>query len=122
LKPSKNVKSFSQKSLSNFSKDTAGNKQGVPTNLKQIIESENFSVDTVSFDLKQAIQRARQQKGWNQTELARAIMEKQTVIADYESGRAIPNPNIINKLERALGVRLPRQKAKKDKKNKDDDN
>ena len=49
-------------------------------------------------------------------------MEKQSVIADYESGRAIPNPSIINKLERALGVRLPRQKARKDKKNKDDDN
>lgn len=27
-----------------------------------------------------------------------------------QAGRAIPNPNIINKLDRALGVHLPRGK------------
>jgi putative transcription factor len=36
------------------------------------------------------------------------ICEKPTVINEYESGRAIPAPAIISKLERALGTRLPR--------------
>lgn len=41
-------------------------------------------------------------------------MEKKTVVSDYESGRAIPNSGVIGKMERQLGVRLPR--PKKDKK------
>jgi len=47
-------------------------------------------------------------------------MEKQSVIQDYESGRAIPNPQVISKLERALGCRLPREKKKKTKTTGDD--
>ena len=31
------------------------------------------------------------------------INQKQSVIVDYESGRAIPNQQILAKLERALG-------------------
>ena len=31
------------------------------------------------------------------------INEKAVVVVDYESGRALPNPQIISKLERALG-------------------
>lgn len=43
------------------------------------------------------------------------INEKPQVVGEYESGKAIPNPQLISKLERALGVRLPRP-AKKGKK------
>ena len=43
------------------------------------------------------------------------INEKPQVVGEYESGKAIPNPQIIGKLERALGVRLPRP-GKKGKK------
>ncbi len=35
------------------------------------------------------------------------------VINEYESGRAIPVPAMIAKIERALGVRLPRPAKKK---------
>jgi putative transcription factor len=48
-----------------------------------------------------------------QKELALAINEKPTVIGEYESGRAIPNPSILSKLDRALGVHLPRPPKKK---------
>jgi ribosome-binding protein aMBF1 (putative translation factor) len=44
--------------------------------------------------------------------LATAINEKPQVVAEYESGKAIPNPQIISKLERSLGVKLPRPGAK----------
>ena len=35
--------------------------------------------------------------------ITQRINEKQSVIVDYESGRAIPNQQILAKLERALG-------------------
>ncbi|CAM9577749.1 unnamed protein product, partial [Discosporangium mesarthrocarpum] len=38
--------------------------------------------------------------------------EKPQVVGEYESGKAIPNPQLISKLERALGVRLPRPNKK----------
>ena len=47
------------------------------------------------------------------------INVKSTVVNDYESGRAIPNPQIISQLQRVLGVKLP--KIVKPKKTGDDD-
>jgi ribosome-binding protein aMBF1 (putative translation factor) len=49
----------------------------------------------------------------SQKELATLINEKPQVVGEYESGKAIPNPQIINKLERKLGVKLPRQSKSK---------
>ena len=41
-----------------------------------------------------------------QKDLAQKVNEKPSVIQDYEAGKAIPNPQILGKLERALGVKL----------------
>jgi putative transcription factor len=38
--------------------------------------------------------------------LEQMINEKPQVIQEYESGKAIPNQQIISKLERALGTKL----------------
>ena len=46
------------------------------------------------------------------------INEKPQVINQYESGKAIPNGAIINKMNRALGCQLPSAKGKKPKKKK----
>lgn len=53
-----------------------------------------------------AIGQARQAKGFTQKDLATKIAEKPQVVQEYESGKAIPNPQILGKLERALGVKL----------------
>ncbi|WFD29216.1 multiprotein-bridging factor 1 [Malassezia sp. CBS 17886] len=53
-----------------------------------------------------AIGQGRQGKGFTQKELGAKINEKPSVIAEYESGKAIPNPQILAKMERALGVKL----------------
>lgn len=53
-----------------------------------------------------AISRARGEKKMTQKDLATKINEKPTVINDYEASRAIPNQQILAKLERALGVKL----------------
>ncbi|KAI9067063.1 ylMBF1 [Trametes sanguinea] len=53
-----------------------------------------------------AIQQARMEKQLSQKDCAQKINEKPSVLQDYESGRAIPNPQILAKLERVLGVKL----------------
>mmetsp|Transcript_18919 Transcript_18919/g.26541 ORF Transcript_18919/g.26541 Transcript_18919/m.26541 type:complete len:83 (-) Transcript_18919:186-434(-) len=65
---------------------------------------------------KKALMQARQAKGWNQKQLAQQIGQAQAVVQQYEAGKAIPNGAIIQKLNRALGVTLPKiPKVKKAK-------
>lgn len=45
-------------------------------------------------------------KGFTQKDVAQKINEKPSVLQDYEAGKAIPNPQILGKLERVLGVKL----------------
>lgn len=62
----------------------------------------------VDKSLSKAIAQARTAKKMTQKDLATAINEKPQVVAEYESGKAIPNPQIITKLEKQLGCKLPR--------------
>lgn len=41
-----------------------------------------------------------------QKELAVKVNEKDSIIREYETGSAIPNQQILMKLQRALGVKL----------------
>mmetsp|Transcript_76035 Transcript_76035/g.167870 ORF Transcript_76035/g.167870 Transcript_76035/m.167870 type:complete len:144 (-) Transcript_76035:84-515(-) len=80
-------------------------------NAKKLDENgETFRHATVSHEFKTALQQARLAKKMTQQSLATAINEKASVINEYESGKAIPNGAIINKLNKALGVRLPKAK------------
>jgi len=69
-------------------------------------ETEDFHHDRVSSTLKQQIIKARTDKKMTQAQLAQAINEKPQVIQEYESGKAIPNPQVLSKLSRVLGVTL----------------
>ncbi|GMM32037.1 multiprotein-bridging factor 1 [Martiniozyma asiatica (nom. inval.)] len=60
----------------------------------------------VEANVGKAIQKARQDKGFTQKDLATKINEKPTVVNDYESGRGTPNQQVLTKMERALGVKL----------------
>lgn len=62
----------------------------------------------VDKSLSKAIMQARTAKKMTQKELATAVNEKPQIIGQYESGKAVPNPQIISKLERKLGCKLPR--------------
>lgn len=57
-----------------------------------------------------AITQARLARKLTQADLARLINERPQIIQEYESGRAIPNPAIMLKLDKALGTHLPRGK------------
>ncbi|GAB5033453.1 multiprotein bridging factor type [Nannochloropsis oceanica] len=104
-------------SASSAKKFSAGENKSAHTNTganlrKLEEETEDFHVARVDRSFSVALAQARMGKGLSQKELATRVCEKPSVINDYESGRAIPNPNIINKLDRALGVHLPRGKKK----------
>ncbi|CAL5200704.1 unnamed protein product [Lathyrus oleraceus] len=76
-------------------------------NTKRLDEdTENLAHDRVPTELKKAIMQARTDKKLTQAQLAQVINEKPQVIQEYESGKAIPNQQIIGKLERALGAKL----------------
>ncbi|KAK7342435.1 hypothetical protein VNO80_25387 [Phaseolus coccineus] len=76
-------------------------------NTKRLDEdTENLTHEKVPTELKKAIMQARMDKKLTQSQLAQAINEKPQVIQEYESGKAIPNQQIIGKLERALGTKL----------------
>ncbi|XWS44523.1 hypothetical protein CRYUN_Cryun15aG0052500 [Craigia yunnanensis] len=69
-------------------------------------ETENLAHERVTTDLKKNIMQSRMDKKLTQSQLAQMINEKPQIIQEYESGKAIPNQQIISKLERALGVKL----------------
>ncbi len=74
-------------------------------------DTETLRVKTVDPMIRANIQRARQQKEWTQQDLARAINEKPSVVSDYEQGKAIPNEQVLNRMEKALGVYIRGVKA-----------
>ena len=89
-----------------------GNKKGGITNAAKIEgESEVFITNREGSEFKSALQKARQAKSLTQAELAKLINEKSTVINEYESGKAIPNGQVIQKLNRALNCTLPKASA-----------
>ena len=74
---------------------------------------EGFQHDRVDKSFARALQQARLAQKLSQKDLASKIHEKPIVVTQYESGKAIPNAQIIQKLNRALGCQLPRASKKK---------
>jgi putative transcription factor len=75
---------------------------------RKLEESDEMKHDKVDKSLSKAIQQARMAKKMTQKDLATAINEKPQIIGEYENGKAIPNGQIISKIERKLGCKLPR--------------
>ncbi|VDN05555.1 unnamed protein product [Thelazia callipaeda] len=69
-------------------------------------ETEELHHQRVPLTLGKVIQKARQAKDWTQKDLATHINEKPQVVAEYENGKAVPNQQVLTKMERALGVKL----------------
>lgn len=84
---------------------------------KKLDEANEVSkIEKVSLSFSKEMQKARCAKKLSQKQLAQKLYVKQTVIASYEQGKAIPNNGFICKIERALGVKLPRSSKKTNKK------
>ena len=84
---------------------------GGGSQLRKLEEStEEFKHQTVDKELSKAINQARLAKKMTQKDLATAINERPQIIQEYEAGKAIPSPQILSKLDKALGIHLPRKK------------
>ena len=103
----------------------SNSKSATPQNAAKLEDDEEFTVKHVSSEvrvpsvvllltmppsfiaqLKKQIQKARIAKGMTQAQLAQAINETPRVIQDYENGKAVPNPQVLNKMSRVLGTTL----------------
>lgn len=75
---------------------------------EQKLDSEELGTHKkVSLSMAKMIQQGRIAKGFKtQKELAIAVGVNASIINTYESGRAIPDPAILQKLRRVLGVKL----------------
>lgn len=69
-------------------------------------ENEVAPPKKIDASVGKVISKARLEKKFSQKDLATKVNEKPNVINDYEAGRAVPNQQLLGKLERALGVKL----------------
>jgi len=69
-------------------------------------ETEELKHKVVPMEVGKLIQKGRNQKSMTQKELATKINEKPQVINEYEQGKAIPNNQILGKIERVIGIKL----------------
>lgn len=60
----------------------------------------------VEASVGKAIQKGRQDLKLSQKDLATKINEKPTIVNEYESGRGVPNQQVLAKMERVLGIKL----------------
>jgi DNA-binding XRE family transcriptional regulator len=58
------------------------------------------------LQLARKVRSLREKRGLTQTELAELIGTRQPAIARLESGRAVPKLELLEKIARALGLRL----------------
>ena len=71
-----------------------------------MIKPDVEKIQKVSQKVSKAIIDGRTVKKMNRKQLASAIQENVKIVEEYETGKAIPNIKIINKFQRALGVKL----------------
>ena len=83
------------------------NKVNVVTNAKKIEnEQDTFKHKLVGSDVGKKIKQARCEKKLTQKELANAIFLQESIIKEFESGKAIYNAVVLNKIEKYFGKRL----------------
>lgn len=103
--------------IETLKRTTNGNKHGQTVNIRKLAEETDvIPVAQLPHEFRITMQKARQAASLTQADLAKLINEKQSVVNEYESGRAVPDSQVIVKLERALNCRLPRPPKQRRKK------
>lgn len=75
-----------------------------PSNSLSKTDLDTFKNKKVDANFSKKIIQSRNKKNLTQKQLAQIINVKPAIINDYESGKAIPNSAILNKLKRTLGI------------------
>ena len=84
-------------------KNNNSSKKG-PSNSLDKTNIDSFKNKKISSDISKKILQNRNSKNLTQKQLAQLINVKPSVINDYESGKAIPNPSILNKLKKIIDI------------------
>lgn len=79
---------------------------------QQLEDNDIVAPPKMSQELKLAIQKGRLMKKISQKQLATNMNTTVQLISQYENGKVVPSNAIIAKLEKQLGVKLPRPKKK----------
>jgi len=80
-----------------------------PSNAKKLDEDTGvYKHSAVTPEFKKALMQARMAKKMNQKDLAQQCNLAPAIIQSYENGSAVPEGPIIAKLNRVLGVALPK--------------
>ena len=77
---------------------------------------EGAKVKHIQSTFSRALQKARLERKMTQKQLASQINEKPQVINEYESGKAVVNSHIVQKLHRVFPGKLPSNRPNKNKK------
>jgi len=77
-----------------------------PARREQPTTHEEMAGLEIVEDYPALIRRARERMGLKQEELAKRLAERASVVQRLESGRLRPDERLLNKLERALGIKL----------------
>ena len=72
----------------------------------QKVDKDDYIAPKISLKLSKRIQQARLANKLSQVQLAQKLNVKPSVINEYESGRAVPNQQLMNKLDKALNTKL----------------
>lgn len=91
-------------------RDGGKNQQDAPSilarKIESIVDGDKDLPPKITHSFQIQLQKARQQKGWTQKQLANECSMIESVVRDYENGTANPKPQDIIKMNKALGVTL----------------
>jgi ribosome-binding protein aMBF1 (putative translation factor) len=82
--------------------------QGKPKQLVDL-ESDTPKIRYVDHELSQQIVAARLAKKLNRKQLAQGMMIQESIVADYETGKAIYNGQMINRFKNFLGINITKK-------------
>lgn len=86
-----------------------GTKPNLPQNNKanKNLQSDDPDAPKVlGMSVGKQIQQARVKKGLSQADLAKQLNVRANVIKDYESGSAVPDRAVLNRINTLLGIKL----------------
>ncbi|GIF94983.1 helix-turn-helix domain-containing protein [Catellatospora citrea] len=68
--------------------------------------ADEYAATKLAYELGKAVRERREQRGWSQSELAKAAGMTQSAVARFEAGGTVPTLNVLERIARALDTEL----------------
>jgi putative transcription factor len=97
------------KKIEIVSKTTSNKAHGQNLNIHKILEDDHpLEIKEVPKEIATQVSQTRSEKKLTQDQLATKICEKSSVIKDLENAQGVYDPKVVEKIEKALGVKFTR--------------